>query len=124
MAKALNYTEKKCASVVKSIEKVIETDDMEKLTKPAYEFIIQKLGFIAHYSHEGFKDHYSQLGTKDFAMKLVTGEAGIPGYNDVFAERFLSGQFDNLYTEQESKNIGNTMKTILQTVRSSQGFNF
>lgn len=51
-----------------SIERVIKTKDITKLTKSAYKFVMNMSGFIAHYNHEGFMDYYSNVN--DFINDL------------------------------------------------------
>ena len=54
--------------IVKSIENVLKTGDIEKLTKDAYDFVLNLSGFIAHYSYAGFKDYYQNVA--DFRNDL------------------------------------------------------
>ena len=44
--------------ILKSVEKILRTGDIEYLTKDSYEFISGLSGFIAHYSLGGFKGYY------------------------------------------------------------------
>ena len=45
-------------SIINNVKRVIETRDMNNLTKVAYDFIYQQSGFIAHYNYNGFIEYY------------------------------------------------------------------
>lgn len=124
MSKKSDYTKTKCRRVLNSITKVLETNDMEQLSKQAYTFCTHKLGFIAHYDHGGFKGVYKQLGVKKFAQNLITGEMKFPDFNKTLSEDFLRGKFSDQFSEEECKNIGNTIKSIISVARNTHGLNF
>ena len=46
------------AGIIKSMEAVIKSGDIEKLTKDCYNFTMNLSGFIAHYNLYGFMDQY------------------------------------------------------------------
>lgn len=58
--------------IVASVRRCLEKNDIEQLSKAAYEHINQHMGFIAHYDIQGFKSTYSDVA--DFAKKLLTSE--------------------------------------------------
>lgn len=57
-------------SILKNIETVYKTGDIEKLSNASYSFIILLSGFIAHYNLWGFMDHYKDL--RDFSSDLIS----------------------------------------------------
>ena len=54
-------TEKEENAIIKSVVDCIEKNNIELLTKKAYNFVMLSSGFIAHYNHEGFKYHYENV---------------------------------------------------------------
>lgn len=46
------------AGIIKSMEAVIKSGDIKKLTKDCYNFTMNLSGFIAHYDLYGFMDQY------------------------------------------------------------------
>ena len=117
MSKVSKYTERKCKRIMNSIINVIEDEDMRKLTKQAYDFTIIHLGFIAHNNHRGFIGVYEQIGVDKFKSNLLTGEIGFVNYNRDRARMFLNGSFNNQYTEEECKNIGETIYAIIEIAK-------
>jgi hypothetical protein len=47
--------------IVSSIRKVFETNDINHLTKSAYDFLHLSSGFIAHYNLHGFRAEYDNV---------------------------------------------------------------
>lgn len=54
--------------IIKSMDAVLKSGDISKLTKDCYNFTMNVSGFIAHYNHQGFMDTYSN--TKDLLDDL------------------------------------------------------
>jgi len=48
-------------AIIKNIDIVLKTRDIEKLSNTAYEFVRNISGFIAHYDINGFKCEYSNV---------------------------------------------------------------
>jgi hypothetical protein len=77
MAKQKIYGESNWApldvkNIVASVKRVFKTGDISKLTKKAYDHIIQHMGFIAHYNLYGFQAEYSNI--QKFAETLMKSE--------------------------------------------------
>lgn len=53
--------EREIKEIVNSVNKVLDTGNIDHLTKKAYNFLYLCSGFIAHYNHEGFKGHYQNV---------------------------------------------------------------
>lgn len=51
-------TEKEEKAIVKSVVNAIVKENINLLTKKAYNFVMLSSGFIAHYNHAGFKQYY------------------------------------------------------------------
>lgn len=47
--------------IVSSIRKVFQTEDINNLTKSAYDFLNLSSGFIAHFNLYGFRDAYANV---------------------------------------------------------------
>ena len=47
--------------IVSSIRKVFQTEDINNLTKSAYNFLYLSSGFIAHYNLYGFRGYYDNI---------------------------------------------------------------
>ena len=86
--------------VVRCFKRVIESRDINKMTKELYEFLILHCGFIAHYNIHGFKSTYSP--PNEFA--------------DVFIRHFDKDHqyFDGIYRchEEQYKDTGFTKAEI------------
>ncbi len=54
-------TNRQADLIVSSLRKVFQTDDVQHLTKSAYNFLYQCSGFIAHYNLYGFRDEYANV---------------------------------------------------------------
>lgn len=47
--------------IYNNIKRIIETKNIDLLTKASYKFLYLTSGFIAHYDINGFKAHYSEV---------------------------------------------------------------
>jgi hypothetical protein len=54
-------TPRQAQLIVASVRKVMQTGEIEHLTKQAYDFLNLSSGFIAHYNLFGFRDYYSDV---------------------------------------------------------------
>lgn len=54
--------EKEAKSIVKNIVAVLDSGNIELLTKASYQYLSSCVGFIAHYNLQGFKDEYRETG--------------------------------------------------------------
>ena len=105
------FPESKIRSITRSVKSVLESHDMWKLTKVAYEFIILKHGFIAHYDLGGFCATYEN-DIDGFANNLLHGEGY--GYDNLReADRQENdAQFNEWYGAEYCKGSGRTMREI------------
>jgi hypothetical protein len=62
-------TQSQVNGIIRSVKSVFVHDDIEKLTKPAYNFIMLSSGFIAHYDLYGFRMEYRDV--YDLAKNLI-----------------------------------------------------
>ena len=58
-----NWKPHNVKAILNNIELVFKSRDSSKLNNPAYKFIMNIDGFIAHYDLEGFKSYYRDLRT-------------------------------------------------------------
>lgn len=49
------------SAIVKNVEQVFKNGDISLLNNPTYKFIINSMGFIAHYALGGFQGVYADL---------------------------------------------------------------
>lgn len=56
-------TQSQVNGILQSVKRVFAHDDIDKLTKPAYNFIMLSSGFIAHYNLSGFRWEYRHVPT-------------------------------------------------------------
>lgn len=54
-------TERQITLIVNSFKRVFEQNDIDQLTKQAYNFIYLASGFIAHYNLYGFRETYRNV---------------------------------------------------------------
>ncbi len=110
-------TEKKAQAIAKNVESVARKRDIKVLSRDAYEFIILKMGFIAHYDLFGFHDVYEDL--REFCLRLRTSEySGEKDYNMKQAERQENDRFfRNNYGEENQKNTAWLMRELVNIAR-------
>ncbi len=113
----MEMTEKKAQVIAKNVEAVARKKDIKVLSMDAYEFIILKMGFIAHYNLFGFHDAYEDL--REFFLRLQTGEySREKDYNLDQAERQANDLFfKNNYGEENQKNTAWLMKELVNIAR-------
>lgn len=79
-------------SIIASVERVFKTGDISKLTKVAYNHIIQHMSFIAHYDVNGFRAEYES--PVRFAQMLLTSEYSLnPDHNWRQRDRYVQDKF-------------------------------
>jgi hypothetical protein len=102
----------------KNVREVFKSDDIGKLTKATYDFIIQHMGFIAHYDLHGFQCEYADLEL--FREKLQTSEySQDPEYNLRWADRCESDRdFVKWYGEGYCKSEAEGIRRIVAVARS------
>ena len=59
--------------ISRSVKSVFTHNDIDKLTKPAYNFIMLSIGFIAHYDLYGFREEYRDV--QYFAEALIRNQS-------------------------------------------------
>jgi hypothetical protein len=91
--------------IVSSIRKVFETNDINHLTKSAYNFLSLSSGFIAHYNLLGFRDAYADV--HDLKRELAQN------YNSNQWNNFRAGERDYDYMMQK-KEIYNRICELFQ----------
>lgn len=81
--------------IVDSFKRVFANNNIDYLTKNAYNFIMLSSGFIAHYNLHGFRDYYREV--YDFATD-------IDGYREANRwENFRPGDKDYDYYHQKAE---------------------
>ena len=71
-------------AVIKNFKEVIESRDIDKMSKELYDFLTLYCGFIAHYNIEGFKATYR--APMDFAEVFIKHfDRRHPYYSGVYA---------------------------------------
>ncbi len=102
-------------AIVNNISLVFKTRNINKLNGPAYNFINQHMGFIAHYNLNGFKSDYEDL--ERFAKTLQTSEYSQDfNYNDSWANK-MGHYWGDDYGEAYEKSLADTIRGILGVVR-------
>lgn len=83
------------SNVSRNIELVFKTNDITKLNKTGYNFVMNMSGFIAHYNLYGFQDEYQFVGDllNDIANSMDISSK----------ERYINDSFFN----NPDKTIGN-----------------
>lgn len=109
--------------IKKSIESVIKSKDIEKLSKDTYDFTMNLGGFIAHYDINGFKWEYTN--TADFVRDLQnSSDIKRPDYyiNDRF---FSEGEQSEYYADKSEilRFIADIVKDIEVKDRISESWN-
>ena len=93
--------------IAKSIESVLKTGDSDKLTKDAYNFVMNISGFIAHYDINGFKSYYSN--TADLLKDLSNSS------DCQFPDRYIN---DSFFSKSEQSAYYSQKTELLKIIRS------
>lgn len=106
---------------VKALEQnlalVFKAGDIHKLNKPSYTFIIDHMGFIAHYDLSGFQCEYAELD--EFRERLQTSEySKLPDYNLDWANRYEGDRdFNKWYGPAYCKSVAEGIRGIIAVAR-------
>ena len=102
----------------RNIRLVLKTGDISKLNKSTYDFIIQHMGFIAHYDLYGFQCSYRDL--EEFRQKLQTSEySQDPDYNLKWADGYEGDRdFNNWYGPAYCKSVAEGIRTVVKVART------
>ena len=113
----MELTMVKAKRIVRNIKKIAEEKNIDFLTKPTYQFITLKLGFIAHYNRFGFVEVYRDL--RKFFYRLQTSEySNDEDYNLRWADRQENdSDFKKWYGEQNQKNTAWTIREIVRIAK-------
>ena len=97
---------------------VFQTGDIGKLNKPTYTFIINHMGFIAHYDLNGFQCNYGYLD--EFREKLQTSEhSKLLDYNLNWADRYAGDRdFNKWYGAAYCKSVAEGIRGIIAVARN------
>jgi len=107
---------------VKALEQnvslVFKTGDIGKLNKPTYTFIVNHLGFIAHYDLIGFQCTYADLD--EFRERLQTSEySGRLDYNLEWADRYEGDRdFNKWYGSAYCKSVADGIRRIIAVAKN------
>lgn len=101
-----------------NIARVFFHEDIGKLSKPTYDFIIAHMGFIAHYDLRGFQGEYQDLD--HFRTMLQTSEySEDPNYNLQQAQRQESDRdFNKWYGAAYCASVAAGMRRIVKQSRA------
>ena len=104
-------------TISSNIELVFKKQDIFKLNKPTYNFIVCHMGFIAHYNLGGFQHTYQDL--REFAIKLQSSEySNYLDYNLQEAKRLENDKdFREWYGEKYNRSKANAIRLIIGVVR-------
>ena len=96
---------------------VFRTGDIRRLNRTTYNFIIQQMGFIAHYDLRGFQAAYGDLEL--FAKMLQTSEhSRDPDYNLRQATRYEHDRdFIKWYGERYCRSVAEGIRAIVAAAR-------
>lgn len=100
-------------SIIKSIEKVITTKDIDNLTKDAYDFVMNMSGFIAHYDINGFKSNYEN--TADLVRDLQDS-ADLADHNRYTTDSYFSEGEQKLYYADKAE-VLKAIKDIVENIK-------
>ena len=113
-----NWKPHNVLALERNIALVFKTGDIGKLNKPTYNFIIQDMGFIAHYDLDGFQCAYADLD--EFRQKLQTSEySQDPDYNLKWADRYeVDRDFNKWYGPAYCKSVAEGIRRIVSAART------
>jgi hypothetical protein len=109
------------SAIVNNVNVVFKNQDIEQLNKKTYEFIINHMGFIAHYDLGGFQGVYEDL--RKFAARLQTSEYDLHDKDRNLkqaARQETDHDFREWYGEAYNKSIASTIRGIIAVVREHE----
>lgn len=120
MAKDGTWSPHNVAFLKRNIQEVFRSGDIGKLSKATYEFIINDMHFIAHYSLLGFQDRYGDLD--EFREMLQTSEySRDPDYNLRWADQYEGDRdFNKWYGPAYCKSVADGIRAIVAVARAKQ----
>jgi len=86
--------------IVKSIENVFNSGNIDKLAKDSYNFVMSLSGFIAHYDINGFKNNY--VNVRDF-LEDLDKSADIRNPKRYIEDKYFSDNEQRVYYAQKAK---------------------
>jgi len=92
--------------IIRSVEAVLKSGNINKLTKDAYNFVMNISGFIAHYNHQGFMAEYQNVAD---LWKNLERSCDISD-----AERYIK---DDYFGKGEQKEYYRSKSNILLAIR-------
>ena len=100
-----------------NIARVFFEEDIGKLNKPTYQFIIAHMGFIAHYDLRGFQGEYQDLD--HFGPCSRRPRVRDPNYNLQQAQRFENDRdFDKWYGQVYCHSVADGIRRIVKQARA------
>ena len=104
-------------AIIKNVEQVFRNRDIKYLNKPTYQFIINSMGFIAHYDLYGFQSTYADL--RSFAVHLQTSEySNNKDYNLSWADSIgRDREFKEWYGDAYNRSKADAIKGIVAVAR-------
>ena len=99
----------------RNVALVFRTGDIQKLNKPTYRFIINHMGFIAHYNLNGFQCEYADL--EEFRERLQTSEYSTRlDYNLNWADKYEGDRdFNKWYGPAYCKSVAEGIRHIISS---------
>jgi len=86
--------------VIRNVENIFKSKDIDKMTKATYDVLYLMSGFIAHYDIGGFKCHYSN--TSDLARDILSStDAHDP--ERYIRDSFFSDSYGMEYCDSKTK---------------------
>jgi hypothetical protein len=112
-----NWTPYNVRSIVRNVEAVFKSGNINDLRKGSYEFIILHMGFIAHYNLGGFQGSYEDL--RDFAKNLLTSEYSQDENHNLreAARQERDSDFNTWYGRDYQMSVAQTMRGIVEVVK-------
>jgi hypothetical protein len=104
-------------AIVKNVEQVFKKSDIRYLKEATYKFIINDMGFIAHYDLGGFQSEYADL--REFVVKLQTSEYSTQKESNLQeADRIESDpDFEKWYGKLYNKSKAEAIRGIVAVAR-------
>ena len=107
-------------ALAQNVSLVFRTGDIDRLNKPTYTFIIDHMGFIAHYDLSGFQCTYADL--EEFRERLQTSEySQRPDYNLDWAHSYEGDRdFKKWYGSAYCKSVAEGIRQIIAVARQPE----
>jgi len=100
-------------NIITSIKRIIETQNINYLTKDCYDFLHNLSGFIAHYDINGFMDYYNNIA---LLVKDLQNSSDLSDFERYITDKYFSEGEQKMYYADKAEVLKN-IKSIVDKIK-------